>query len=231
MFAAIDNGIATDTRRLLFTGIIESMGTIRAIRSMPAGARMTTSAPGIAAALKVGDSVAVNGVCLTVVHCAKDMFTCDLSSETLARSSFGLAREGTPVNLERALLTGSRMGGHFVQGHVDGMGTLQFSVPSGQGNVMTFEFPRELERYLVNKGSIAVDGISLTIAGLTGSRFSVAVIPHTLQATNLGSLRAGDHVNLEVDILAKYFERFFQLGVMPDKSSKWSSEYLREQGF
>jgi riboflavin synthase len=192
---------------------------------------MTVSAPEIASALKVGDSVAVNGVCLTAVHCTEDVFICDLSSETLARSSLGRAKEGTPVNLERALLVGSRMGGHFVQGHVDGVGILQFSVSRGQGNVMTFEFPRELERYLVNKGSIAVDGISLTIAGLTGSRFSVAVIPHTLQATNLGSLRAGDHVNLEVDILAKYFERFFQLGLMPDKSSKLSPEYLREQGF
>lgn len=192
---------------------------------------MTVSAPGIASDLNVGDSVAVNGVCLTVVHHTDNAFACDLSSETLARSSLGRARTGTPVNLERALQVGSRMGGHFVQGHVDGIGVLRYSVPSGQGSVITFEYPRQLERYVVSKGSIAVDGISLTIARLAGNRFDVAVIPHTLQATNLGSLRAGDCVNLEADLLAKYFERFFQLGLMPDKSSGLSLEDLREQGF
>jgi len=207
------------------------LGNIDAIRSAGSGASMTVGAPAIAGELRVGDSVAVNGVCLTATHCAGAAFTCDLSLETLARSSFSRARAGTRVNLERALLVGSRMGGHFVQGHVDGMGVLKSSIPSGQGFVMTFEYPSELERYLVNKGSIAVDGISLTIAAIAGSCFSVSVIPHTMRATNLGLLHPGDYVNLEADLLAKYFERFFELGQKTDTGSKINQEYLREQGF
>ncbi len=215
----------------MFTGIVEATGLIRALRHTKAGAAMTVSAPGIAGDLKVGDSIAVNGVCLTTVRCAQDSFDCDLSPETLARTSFGRAREGAPVNLERPLAVGSRLGGHFVQGHVDGIGTIAAMTPAGDGAVMSIEFPLPLERYLVSKGSIAVDGVSLTVASITGNSFGVAVIPYTLQQTNLGRLRPGDLVNLEVDILAKYFERFFQLGLGQERSDKWNVEYLKEQGF
>lgn len=192
---------------------------------------MVVSSPEVSSGLKVGDSIAVNGVCLTAVHCMGDAFACDLSAETLARTSFGKASEGAPVNLERALLIGSRLGGHFVQGHIDGVGSLAATVASSDGSLMTFEFPLDLVRYIVTKGSIAVDGISLTVASLQGNCFSVAVIPHTLLQTNLGTLRPGDPVNLEVDILAKYVERFCQPGLVHDRSSKWNLEYLREQGF
>lgn len=215
----------------MFTGIIETTGLIRELRHGPAGARILISAPEISGSLKIGDSIAVNGACLTVVDCLEDSFRCDLSQETLSRTSFGKAKEGGRVNLERALVVGSRLGGHFVQGHIDGVGTLVALTPRGEGTVMTIEFPPALERYFVSKGSIAVDGISLTIASTEGNGFTVAVIPHTLQQTNLRAARPGDPVNLEVDILAKYFERYFQLGLMQDRPDKWNVAYLEEQGF
>jgi len=215
----------------MFTGIVEATGLIRALRHGSAGAAMEVSAPGIADGLKVGDSIAVNGVCLTVVECGEGLFSCDLSPETLARTSFGRVREGTPVNLEQPLAVGSRLGGHFVQGHVDGIGTVADTTPAGEGAVMTIEYPPALERYLVSKGSVAVHGVSLTVATILGYSFTVAVIPHTLNRTNLGRMRPRDPVNLEVDILAKYFERFFQLGLGQDRSDKWDLEYLKEQGF
>ena len=215
----------------MFTGIIETVGSISELRRGRSGATMTVSAPAIAAELKVGDSIAVNGACLTAIRCMEGAFCCDLSSETLERTSFGRVKEGSRVNLERALLVGSRLNGHFVQGHVDGVGTFLSAVPSGEGFRITVEFPSALERYAVLKGSIAIDGISLTIADLRGGSFSVAVIPHTLRETNLGGLRPSDAVNLEVDVLAKYLERFFQLGIAKEQSSGLSLEYLKEQGF
>jgi riboflavin synthase len=135
------------------------------------------------------------------------------------------------VNLERPLSLGSRLGGHFVQGHVDGIGRMVSRSPGGDGSLVAVEYPAELERYLVHKGSVAVDGISLTIAGLKGAAFTVAVIPFTLKMTNLGSLQVGSPVNLEVDILGKYVERFFQLGFASDRPSGLSAAYLKEQGF
>ncbi len=215
----------------MFTGIIETTGLIRELKPVPAGATLLVSAPEIAASLKVGDSIAVNGACLTAVHCTPDSFRCDLSQETLKRTTFGKAKEGTRINLERPLAVGSRLGGHFVQGHVDEIGTLSSIIPSGEGTVMTVEFPPALERYMVSKGSIAVDGISLTVASVAGNSFTLAVIPYTLQQTKLGAARPGDQVNLEVDILAKYFERYFQLGLAQDRADKWNLAYLKEQGF
>lgn len=214
----------------LFTGIIEEIGRIRSLRRERQGAVLTISAPQMAPALNPGDSVAVNGVCLTVTERRKEFFLCDLSAETLARSSLGLAREGTRVNLERALLVGARLGGHIVQGHVDGMGTLMSSAPSGEGSVMEFSFPHELERYLVPKGSIAVDGISLTVAALGPRSFQVAVIPYTWKGTNLQYLKVGDPVNLEADLLARYFERFFRLGLAGGRPARPLMESLWEEG-
>jgi riboflavin synthase len=214
----------------LFTGIIEEIGKIRAINRGYQTASLVITATQIAPALKIGESVAVNGVCLTTTEQRTDMFSCDLSSETLSRTSLTQAKEGMYVNLERSLMVGGRLGGHMVQGHVDGMGNLVSTVQSGAGRVMEFSFPRELARYLVHKGSIAVDGISLTIASLDRQSFKVAVIPHTLQATNLQYLKTGDPVNLEVDLLAKYFERFFQLGLMESRPSRSAVDLLWEEG-
>jgi len=159
-----------------------------------------------------------------------ETFACDLSAETLARTTLGAARQGTVVNLERPLAAGARLGGHFVLGHVDGVGRLRRFARSGGGATMTFEFPRELERYLVWKGSIAVDGISLTIASLGEDEFAVAVIPHTMAVTNLRRLRADDPINLEVDVLGKYFERFFSLGLTGDRRNDVTESARPDQG-
>jgi riboflavin synthase len=217
----------------LFTGIIEETGIIRSLRPASAGAKLLIETEQIAPALKAGDSIAVNGVCLTAVGRKGKSFSCDLSAETLHTSTLGQVREGTIVNLERPLGVGDRLGGHIVQGHVDGVGKLVSSVPSGEGVEMEFSVPMELERYLVNKGSVAVDGISLTVAALKVRAFVVAVIPHTYRVTNLRCLRPGDAVNLEGDILAKYFERFFQLGLTQERvpKKKLTVESLREQGY
>jgi riboflavin synthase len=217
----------------VFTGIVEEIGAIQELRFASEGAVLTVAAREILSGLKIGDSISVNGVCLTATSSDSRSFRCDVSAETLQRSSFQQAKPGTRVNLERALAVGDRLGGHFVLGHVDGIGRMVSRTVSGAGFVMTYSFPRELERYLVYKGSIAVNGISLTIASLEQAAFSVAVIPHTYQSTNLRELGSGDAVNLEVDILGKYFERFFQLGLLSrDKTgSGLTSEYLKSQGF
>lgn len=217
----------------MFTGIIEEIGTIQEIRFMHEGAVITIAATEIVPELKIGDSMAVNGVCLTATSVGTGSFSCDISAETLRLSSFKKAKQGLKVNLERSLMLGGRLGGHIVQGHVDGVGRLLGRIPSGKGYELSFYFPRELERYLVHKGSVAVHGVSLTIASLERESFTVAVIPLTLEATNLNQLKVGDPVNLEVDIMGKYFERFFQLGIaMNEKSdSKMSLEHLQSQGF
>jgi riboflavin synthase len=216
----------------MFTGIIEEVGTIQELRFMSEGAVIVISAKIIPPSLKIGDSISVNGVCLTATQTGQQSFSCDISAETLRLSSFKLAKQAAKINLERSLMIGDRLGGHFVQGHVDGVGRLVSKTRSGEGWELSFEFPGELERYLVYKGSIAVNGISLTISFLGNGSFSVAVIPHTLEATNLNQLGIGDLVNLEVDILGKYFERFFQLGLIQGgKSTKLTVEYLKTQGF
>ena len=212
----------------MFTGIIEEVGIVGAMRAGPQEATLTIKAPHIGPSVKTGESVAVNGVCLTVTRVAGDEFTCDLSTETLRRSSLRQVRAGAPVNLERALALGDRLGGHMVQGHVDGVGNLASSVRSGEGWDMEFSFPQELERFLVQKGSIAVDGISLTIASLGNRCFKVAVIPHTYRVSNLGSLRIGDPVNLETDLFGKYFERFIQLGLLEARRRRSAVETLLE---
>ena len=215
----------------MFTGIIEEIGRVREIRPSPRGTGMAISGEIVCAGLRLGESLAVNGVCLTVSGSKANVIECDLSEETLVRTTLGKAHEGMPVNLERPLTVGSRLGGHFVLGHVDDIGRLVSAMPRGAGLEMKFAFPKPLERYLVYKGSIAVDGISLTIASLDSSAFTVAVIPHTLQATNLRNLVPGDEVNLEADILGKYFDRFSQLGFIGEKHKGLTAEYLKEQGF
>jgi len=217
----------------VFTGIIEEVGVIREMRFLSAGGVINVSAKWIAPGLKIGDSICVDGVCLTATQISPDSFYCDISAETLNRSNFKHSKPGTSVNLERSLQVGARMGGHFVLGHVDDTGQLTGKTSSGPGYEMTFEFPPELERYLVFKGSIAVNGISLTIASLQKNSFSVSVIPHTYEATNLSRLEIGHAVNLEVDVLGRYFERFFKLGREEEgkSESRITLEYLKEQGF
>jgi riboflavin synthase len=188
----------------VFTGIVEEVGRVTAA----AGLRLEVACG--FDDLGLGDSIAVNGVCLTVMETADwgDMhsFAAELSEETLARTSLGTLADGSPVNLERPVPVGGRLGGHVVQGHVDGTGTVA-ALDAQEGSVvMWIEAPGALRRYLVEKGSVAVDGVSLTVAGLRGDAFSVALIPHTLTATTLSSKAPGDAVNLEVDILAKYVE-------------------------
>jgi riboflavin synthase len=219
--------------RIVFTGIIEEIGQIKDLRFFAEGAVITVASKVISAGLKTGDSISINGVCLTATKVGTDYFICDISSETLQRSAFRKVERGASINLERALLVGGRLGGHFVLGHIDDTGRLVGKTPIGEGYEMSFDFPQKLERYLVYKGSIAINGISLTISSLGKGSFSVVVIPHTYRSTNLSQLMIGDSVNLEVDILGKYFERFYQLG-LPQNSkmeSKLTSEYLKGQGF
>jgi riboflavin synthase len=217
----------------VFTGIIEEIGVVQELRFLSEGATVRVSAQKIMEGLKIGDSISVNGVCLTATKVGSGFFLCDISMETLRRSSFKEAGQGTKANLERSLMIGDRLGGHFVLGHVDDVGTLSGKSPSGEGYEMSFGFPDALERYLVYKGSIAVNGISLTLSSLARGSFSVSVIPHTYESTNLSHLKIGDTVNLEVDVLGRYFERFFQLGLhqSANAGTKITAEYLKDQGF
>ncbi len=194
----------------MFTGIIEELGTIRKITTGRDGARLEVLARTVLTDAKLGDSIAVNGVCLTVVDKSSDWFAADMSAETLRRTSLRQAQAGTRVNLERAMSASSRFGGHIVQGHVDGTGQFLEAKASGDGWIVRIGFPAELARYIVEKGSITVDGISLTVAALGDGWFEIAVIPHTWKATNLSTLQRNAAVNLEVDIIAKYVERMMQ---------------------
>lgn len=187
----------------MFTGIVEEVGRVASLD----GHRMLVNAHAALDGLALGDSIAVNGACLTVVELAGDSFAVDLSEETLSRTALGKLGTGSPVDLERALMPTARMGGHIVQGHVDAVGKVAEITGTPEARTMSIEAPTTLARYIVEKGFIAVDGISLTITKVVGSTFSIAVIPYTWEHTVLGSKALGDPVNLEVDILAKYVER------------------------
>lgn len=194
----------------MFTGIVEELGTVVS-RTGEATAALVIDAPGVASGLGVGASVAVNGVCLTATEVAGDSFRVDVVGETLARTALGRLGPGDRVNLERALPAGGRFDGHIVQGHVDGVGTVAALADDPGGRRMTVEVPPDLLRYIVVKGSVTVDGVSLTVAGLVGGGFEVALIPHTLAVTTLGERAVGDPVDIEVDILAKYVERLREI--------------------
>src|SRR5688500_15702602 len=190
----------------VFTGLVHELGTVTAVQRTADGAHLTIGGA-LAAQMGRGDSVAVNGVCLTATEVNAASFEADVMEETLRRSSLGGAREGTAVNLELALRASDRLGGHMVQGHVDGTGTVESVEREGMARVLSIAADPELLRYVVDKGSIAVDGISLTVATLSDESFTVSLVPETLQRTNLGAAAPGDAVNLEVDVLAKYVER------------------------
>lgn len=214
----------------MFTGIIEELGTIRKMNGTREGARLEVAAEVVLRDARTGDSIAVNGVCLTAVEFGAGSFSADVSSETLRRTSLGEARPGTRVNLERPLTPSARLGGHIVQGHVDGTGQFLEARPAGDGWVVRIGFPDALGRYIVEKGSIAVDGISLTVAALDRNWFEIAVIPHTWKMTNLSSLSRGATVNLEVDVIAKYVERMMQAYSHSPKESL-TLEKLSELGY
>jgi riboflavin synthase len=191
----------------MFTGIIEHAGTIDAIQVREDGARLVVDAGPVADEARLGDSVAVNGVCLTVVESRDGRLAFDAVLETLSRTSLGALKECARVNLERPLRAGGRFDGHIVQGHVDGTAVLDSVTPEGNGYRLRYKPPPELLRYVVKKGSICVDGISLTVAALGPEWFEVAIIPHTWNVTNLRERQSGDRANIEVDVLAKYVER------------------------
>jgi riboflavin synthase len=196
----------------VFTGLIADLGSVLALERDGAGARLRIGTP-LAAELGEGDSIAVNGVCLTATAVGEGEFAAEAMSETLGRSSLGLLREGARVNLELALRAGDRLGGHVVQGHVDGTGTVREIREEGFSRVLEIDVDPRLERYLVEKGSVAVDGVSLTVSALRDGGFAVSLIPETLERTNLGEIGEGSTVNIEVDILAKHVERLLEVRV------------------
>jgi riboflavin synthase len=194
----------------MFTGIVEERGTVASVEPLTNAERIAIRGSVVLADVRPGDSIAVNGVCLTVVEIGPDSFTADVMEETLKRSSLGSAGIGSEVNLERAARLDSRLGGHLVQGHVDGTGQVLVIEPDPHWTLMRISLPAGLARYVVEKGSITVDGVSLTVVSVDDEGFSVSLIPTTLAETTLGSRRVGDTVNLEVDAIAKYVERLMQ---------------------
>jgi riboflavin synthase len=217
----------------MFTGIIEGAGKIEALDRGADSARLRVSLAGateIVKGLKAGDSIAVNGCCLTVAERGKEHFTADVSGETLERTSFGEKKVGDAVNLERPLSANGRLGGHFVQGHVDGVGRVTRSAQVGENWWLSVRVPEELRRYVAEKGSIAIDGISLTVAAWQDGIADMAIIPFTYEHTNVKGLVHGDAVNLETDILAKYVESLIERPSTPGVS-RLTIDRLAEEGF
>ncbi len=216
----------------MFTGIIEELGTVERVTRGRVSAVLAIQAEAILSDLKIGDSVAVNGVCLTATSLTGHGFTADVMHETLDRSSLAGLGPGSPVNLERAMAADGRFGGHIVAGHVDGVGTIAAIEQDDNAIWFTITAPEQVLRYVVEKGSIAIDGISLTVARVEPDRFAVSVIPHTAAVTLLGRRRVGDRVNLESDIIGKYVERLLRPAPeLKTKESKLTMDFLAKHGF
>jgi riboflavin synthase len=220
----------------MFTGIIEELGRVRGIERRGEGVRLTVEARAVTEGTQEGDSISVNGVCLTALDVRRDSFSADGSRETLQRSTLGALRAGSAVNLERAVTPSTRLGGHIVQGHVDARGRYLSAEEHGGSWTVRVGYPPEMARYLVFKGSVAVEGISLTVAALADDYFEIAVIPKTWTLTNLSTLRTGDALNLEADIIAKYVERILTVGSrgqdsVPSSSSSLTMEKLADLGY
>jgi len=216
----------------MFSGIVEEMGAIQAVEKGLAGAKFSILASVILDDLQVGDSVSVSGACLTVTKIEDQSFSVDVSTETLNCTIFGQITVGTPVNLERAMKLNARMGGHLVTGHVDGIGALRAREQDGSAIYLTVEAPEDIMRYCVTKGSITLDGISLTINAVTDRSFAVAIIPHTAKVTTMGLKQIGDAVNLESDLIGKYVERLLQANgtLPPPPSPVIDKDYLQKRG-
>ena len=211
----------------MFTGIIEEIGTVRRIEHGAKGARLTIQAKTVLEDTRIGDSIATNGVCLTVVSMTGDSFSADVMAESLRRSSLGTLQGGSPVNLERAMAANGRFGGHIVSGHIDGTGTIVSQKREDNAVWVKIKTPAPLLRYIVEKGSIAIDGVSLTVAAVTDTDFSVSIIPHTGAQTILLGKKPGDPVNLECDVIGKYVEKL----TAPHKTGGISTNFLAENGF
>jgi riboflavin synthase len=214
----------------MFTGIIEEVGRVQSIDQKNGNRRMTVSSAKLAKQLKKGNSIAVSGVCLTAVAITPKSFAADLAEETWTRTSFSRIKKGALVNLELPMQADGRFGGHIVQGHVDGTGKFLAldPIPDAEDYWLRIEIPPELARYVIFKGSLSIEGISLTVARIEGTRVTVAIIPHTVKMTNLGSLKPGDPVNLEVDVIAKYVEKMLR---GDSENSGISVERLVSEGF
>src|SRR4051812_6880351 len=217
----------------MFTGIIEELGRVRTIEKRGEGARLVIEARTVTEGTQEGDSVSINGICLTAIDVREGSFAADGSSETLQRSTLGRLRAGSMVNLERAVTPATRLGGHIVQGHVDARGTFLSATEHGGSWTVRIGYPKEMARYLVFKGSVAVEGISLTIAALADDYFEIAVIPKTWAVTNLSQLKPHDEVNLEADIIAKYVERILTCApeIKAGNQSSLTVEKLAELGY
>lgn len=211
----------------MFTGIIEEIGTVRRIEHGAKGARLTIQAKTVLEDTRIGDSIATNGVCLTVVSMTGDSFSADVMAESLRRSSLGTLQGGSPVNLERAMAANGRFGGHIVSGHIDGTGTIASQKREDNAVWVKIKTPAPLLRYIVEKGSIAIDGVSLTVAAVTDTDFSVSIIPHTGAQTILLGKKPGESVNLECDVIGKYVEKL----TAPHKTGGISTNFLAENGF
>lgn len=196
----------------MFTGLVESLANVAFVKEEPPGRRLGIHEPNFVAQAKLGESIAINGCCLTLVACQGDVLEFEAGPETLRRTNLGLLTRGQQVNLERSLRVGDRLGGHFVTGHVDGIGALERRQDEGAWSTFWFRASAELARQMASKGSIAVDGVSLTLVDVRADQFSVALIPHTLTHTTLGALSPGSPVNLETDLLAKYVHRLQESG-------------------
>lgn len=216
----------------MFTGIIQAVGHIAAIQTKGGDCRLTLNTGTLPLQdAKLGDSIAVNGVCLTAVELGADYFCADVSNETLARTTLKDANVGMPVNLELALMPTTRLGGHIVSGHVDGLGKVIEKKPDGRSVRFRFKAPDNLARYIAEKGSICINGISLTVNTVKGAEFAVNIVPHTLQKTTLGTTEVGDAVNLEVDLLARYMERLMQGEAAAKPNGGITEELLQNSGF
>ena len=217
----------------MFTGIIEEIGTVRRIERGAAGARLTIGAKTVLGGTKLGDSIATNGVCLTVVSMRADSFSADVMAETLRRSSLGALQAGSPVNLERAMPANGRFGGHIVSGHIDGTGTVSSQKREDNAVWVTVRTPASLLRYIVEKGSIAIDGVSLTVAAVDETSFAVSIIPHTGAQTILLGKKPGETVNLECDVIGKYVEKLLTPYAAVEKpaASGITMEFLAQNGF
>jgi riboflavin synthase len=215
----------------MFTGLIEDLGTVRELRGSADNARLTVATAIPMAELELGESIAVNGICLTVVTFGDGCFSADVSPETLDRSNLATLAPGGRVNLERALRLGARLGGHLVSGHVDAVATLVAQVRDGNTLRLTFRLPAAVNRYVVEKGSVAIDGISLTVNSVTDETFAVAVIPHTLAMTTLKEGRVGSRVNIETDLIGKYVERLLGRAPRDETRAPVDLEFLAKHGF
>ncbi len=213
----------------MFTGLIEEVGKISSVRQANGKLELEISANKITGSLKTGDSISVNGVCLTVTKFSTGKFCVDAVSETLKKSTIGNLRIGTEVNLEPALQLSQKLGGHLVQGHVNDVGTITEIKKLGENYLLYLSLPYHLEKYLIKEGSIAIDGISLTIADVSANKVMFSIIPHTWKNTNLRARKQGDHVNIEIDVISKYVEKFSNN--TPGNKNELSEEWLTKLGY